>query len=222
MNYIKKHLYWSEYWIIGSNPRQNSEGTTKFFANTLKIFTRTLWSFRNDPWTSKRPRFPKSSSSKHPDTVAGNGAAQVSHCAILSPDVCVRCFPEPGLRDTKVRSAPGFSLACEKGEGKRKSKIVANVQLQSLVQNGFCYVCVQLDRGNVGGWWIDGHRVSRANVKRAPMRRNCMGTTIVSGSHFERHRRLPWCMQMRDKDVSEIQDRISLLEFLVLMHLEGG
>lgn len=117
---------------------------------------------------------------------------------------------------------PAFPSACEKGEGERKSKIVANFQLQSVVQNGFCYVCVQLDRGNVGGWWIDGHRVSRANVKRAPMRRNCMGTAIVSGSHFERHLKLPWCMQMRDKDVSKIQDRILLPEFLVLMHLEGG
>lgn len=46
---------------------------------------------------------------------------------------------------------PVFPSACEKGEGRRKSKIVANVQLQSVVQNGFCYVCVQLDRGNVGG-----------------------------------------------------------------------
>lgn len=122
VTYIKKHLYCSEYWIIGSNPRQNREGTTKFFANTLKIFTRTLWSFRNDPWTSEQPRFPKSSSSKHPDTVAGNGAAQVSHCAILSPDVCVRCFPEPGLCDTKVRSAPGFSLRLWKKGKERENR----------------------------------------------------------------------------------------------------
>lgn len=120
MNYIKKRLYCSEYWIIGPNPRQNREGTTKFFANTLKIFTRTLWSFRNDPWTSEQPRFPKSSSSKHPDTIATNGAAQVSHCVILSPDVCVRCFPESGHCDTKVRSAPSFSLRLWKRGRKEK------------------------------------------------------------------------------------------------------
>lgn len=105
---------------------------------------------------------------------------QVFHCDVLSPDVhtYVTCPIFPLNLDSATRRSdrPSTTLGGtkkreEKGrERERESRGAFRASSCSrLVQNGFCCVCVQSDGGNVGGWWIDGHRVSRANVKRASM-----------------------------------------------------